>query len=119
MLQIEYDWPNIFYISYQYVMVSQSEQHIFLFFFFFTLFYFTILEVLANANKIKKEVENLTYLQSRFTDTENRLEVTKGEAREGRKDWQFRGRRFSRCKLVYTGWITNKVLLYSTGNSNQ
>ena len=21
-----------------------------------------------------------------------------------------------RCKLVYTGWINNKVLLYSTGN---
>ena len=22
----------------------------------------------------------------------------------------------SRCNLVYTGWINNKVLLYSTGN---
>ena len=22
----------------------------------------------------------------------------------------------SRCKLVYIGWINNKVLLYSTGN---
>ena len=22
----------------------------------------------------------------------------------------------SRCKLSYTGWINNKVLLYSTGN---
>ena len=22
----------------------------------------------------------------------------------------------SRCKLLYTGWINNKVLLYSTGN---
>ena len=22
----------------------------------------------------------------------------------------------SRCQLIYTGWINNKVLLYSTGN---
>ena len=25
----------------------------------------------------------------------------------------------SRCKLLYIGWINNKVLLYSTGNSIQ
>ena len=25
----------------------------------------------------------------------------------------------SRCKLLYTGWINNKVLLYTTGNSIQ
>ena len=28
-------------------------------------------------------------------------------------DWEFG---ISRCKLVYLGWINNKVLLYSTGN---
>ena len=28
-------------------------------------------------------------------------------------DWEFG---ISRCKLLYTGWIDNKVLLYSTGN---
>ena len=35
--------------------------------------------------------------------------------REGgeRKDWEFG---MSRCKLLYVGWINNKVLLYSTGN---
>ena len=27
------------------------------------------------------------------------------------KDWEFG---ISRCKLVYTEWISNKVLLYST-----
>ena len=29
------------------------------------------------------------------------------------KDWEFG---ISRCKLVYTEWINNKVLQYSTGN---
>ena len=28
-------------------------------------------------------------------------------------DWKFE---VSRCKLLYIGWINNKVLLYSTGN---
>ena len=31
----------------------------------------------------------------------------------GGKDWEFG---ISRCKLVYAGWINNKVLLYSTGD---
>ena len=30
-----------------------------------------------------------------------------------RMEWEFG---ISRCKLLYTGWINNKVLLYSTGN---
>ena len=32
---------------------------------------------------------------------------------EGGKDWEFG---ISRCKLLYTEWINNKVLLYSTRN---
>ena len=28
-------------------------------------------------------------------------------------DWEFG---ISRCELLHTGWINNKVLLYSTGN---
>ena len=28
-------------------------------------------------------------------------------------DWEFG---VSRCKVLHTGWINNKVLLYSTGN---
>ena len=39
--------------------------------------------------------------------------VAKGEAGGGGKDWEFG---VSRCKLVYIGWINNKVLLYSTVN---
>ena len=31
-------------------------------------------------------------------------------------EWKFG---ISRCKLLYIGWINNKVLLYSTGNYSQ
>ena len=37
----------------------------------------------------------------------------KGEEDVGGKDREFG---ISRCKLLYIGWINNKVLLYSTGN---
>ena len=37
--------------------------------------------------------------------------VAKGEESGGGNDWEFG---ISRCKLVYLGWINNKVLLYST-----
>ena len=39
--------------------------------------------------------------------------VAKGEEFGRGKDSEFG---ISRCKLVYIGWINNKVLLYSTGN---
>ena len=42
--------------------------------------------------------------------------VAKGERGGGRKDWEFR---INRCKLLYIGWINNKVLLHSTGNDIQ
>ena len=38
-----------------------------------------------------------------------------GKGGEG-KDWEFG---ISRYKLLYIGWVNNKVLLYSTGNYNQ
>ena len=47
------------------------------------------------------------------THIENRLVVAKGEGGRRRKNWKSR---ISRCKLLYIGWINNKVLLYSTGN---
>ena len=55
-----------------------------------------------------------TYLwdRNRLTDIEKRLVVAKGEGWGG-KDWEFG---ISSCKLLYTGWINNKVLLHSTGN---
>ena len=39
--------------------------------------------------------------------------VAKGEGGGGGKGWEFG---ISRFKLLYIGWINNKVLLYSTGN---
>ena len=39
--------------------------------------------------------------------------VTKGEKDRERTDWEFG---VSKCKLLYVGWINNKVLLYNSGN---
>ena len=39
--------------------------------------------------------------------------VAKGEGSRGGKDWEFG---IGRGKLLYIGWINNKVLVYSTGN---
>ena len=39
--------------------------------------------------------------------------VAKGEGCGGGKDWEFG---ISRYKVLYIGWINNKVLLPSTGN---
>ena len=38
------------------------------------------------------------------------------DAGEGGTDWEFG---ISRYKLLYIGWLDNKVLLYSTGNHIQ
>ena len=42
--------------------------------------------------------------------------VAKGEGGGERKDWEFG---IIRYKLLYIGWINNKVLLYCTGNCIQ
>ena len=42
--------------------------------------------------------------------------VCQGGGAAGGIDWEVEA---SRCKLLYTGWINNKVLLYTTGNSIQ
>ena len=47
------------------------------------------------------------------SDIEKRLVVAKGEGGRHVIKWYFGVRR---CKLLYIGWINNKVLLYSTGN---
>ena len=44
-------------------------------------------------------------------DTENRLVIAKGEEVCGGMEWEFG---VSKCKLLYTEWINNKVLLYNT-----
>ena len=52
-------------------------------------------------------------MYNRITDIENSLMVAKWEGGGRGMDWEFGT---SRCKLVYTEWINNKVLLCSTGN---
>ena len=59
-----------------------------------------------------------TYLQNRnrLTDLENELMVTRGEGSGGGVDWEFG---IDMYTLLYLKEITNKDLLYSTGNSAQ
>ena len=44
---------------------------------------------------------------------ENRLGVAKGEQGRSEKDTEFG---VGRCKLLYSEWIINEVLLFGTGN---
>ena len=46
-------------------------------------------------------------------DTEKRLVVAKRKRVERRIEWEDGD---NRCKLLYTEWINNIVLLYSRGN---
>ena len=61
---------------------------------------------------------NWTYLQNRnrLTDRENRLMVVKGKWGGCAMDGEFE---VCRCKLLHLEWISNEVLLYSTGNYSQ
>ena len=47
---------------------------------------------------------------------ENRLVFAKGEGVGGRMEWEAE---VSRYKLLFIGWVNNKVLLHSTENSIQ
>ena len=49
--------------------------------------------------------------RNRFTDTENRLGVAKGEGGGSGMDWEFG---VNSCQLLHLEWINNEVLLYST-----
>ena len=53
------------------------------------------------------------HIYKRKTDTEEKTCDCQGW---GGMEWEFG---ISRCKLLYIGWINNKALLYSTGNSIQ
>ena len=55
----------------------------------------------------------LLWKRNRFTGIVNRLVVIKREKLGGVMDWQVVA---SRCNLLYTEWVSNKVLLYSTEN---
>ena len=50
--------------------------------------------------------------EKKITDLENRLVVAKREGK-GEIDWEFE---VNRCKLLPLEWISNEILLYSTGN---
>ena len=60
----------------------------------------------------------MNYLQNRkrHTDLENGFMVARGE---GSRKGIVRGFRIDMYTLLYLKWITNKALLYSTGNSAQ
>ena len=53
---------------------------------------------------------------NRIMDIENRLMVAKGDRVVGGMEWEVG---VNRCKLLYTEWINNKVLLYSIENCVQ
>ena len=53
------------------------------------------------------------YTQKILMDLEDRLVVAKREGERSRMDWEFG---VNRCKLLPLEWISNEILLYSTGN---
>ena len=55
----------------------------------------------------------LSTKQKQITDMESKSVIVRGEGGGSRMDWDFG---VSRCKLLHVGWISNEVLLYSTGN---
>ena len=57
---------------------------------------------------LKYDTNESIYKREIDSQTENRLVVAKGEVGRGQKDWGFG---VSRCKLLYTEWMDNKVLL--------
>ena len=59
---------------------------------------------------------NTSTKQNSLTDIENRLWLPRGREDGRGKEWEFG---IHRDKLLYRGWINDKVLLYSTGNCNQ
>ena len=54
--------------------------------------------------------------RNRLTEIENRLEFAKREGRGSGMDGEFG---VGRCKVLHLEWISNEVLLYSTGNHIQ
>ena len=53
----------------------------------------------------------LSAKQKQITDMESRLVVARGQREGNGMDMEF-----GRCKLLYLEWISNEVLLYSTGS---
>ena len=53
------------------------------------------------------------FIEKKFMDKENGLKSCQGGGGESRMDWEFG---VSRCKLLPLEWLSNEILLYSTGN---
>ena len=51
--------------------------------------------------------------EKKIMDMEKRLVIAKGERGGSGMDWEFG---VNRCKLLPLEWISNEILLYSTGN---
>ena len=64
---------------------------------------------------LKYDTNEPIWNRNRLTKTEN-LWLPRGMMYRRAMNWNFG---ISRCKLLYIEWKSNKVLLYSTGNSSQ
>ena len=53
--------------------------------------------------------------EKKLMDLENRLVVAKAGGRGSGMDWELE---VNGCKLLLLEWISNEILLYSTGNYN-
>ena len=51
--------------------------------------------------------------EKKLMDFKNRLVVAKGGGKGSGMDWEFG---VSICKLLLLEWMSNEILLYSTGN---
>ena len=80
----------------------------------------------SKSEKKRQIPYNITYMWNLKYNTNELMYETKthrhreqtcgcqgGGRVEGGVEWKFR---VSRCKLLYTEWINNEVLLYNTGN---
>ena len=70
-------------------------------------------EVLGSKEERVWQTHPIYQNRKRLTDMENRLVVVKGEREGSQMDWVFG---VGSCKLLHLEWISNEVLLYSTGN---
>ena len=75
------------------------------------------MQVRTTMRNLKYDTNELVYKTETDSQTQRAaLWSPRGRGGGGGLDWESG---MSRCKLVYIGWISNKVLLCSTGNSIQ
>ena len=54
--------------------------------------------------------------EKKIMNLENRLGGSQGGREGSERDWELG---VNRCRMLSSGWISNGILLCSTGNSNQ